>query len=134
MIQGIIEIVVADAPLVSLVGMNVAGTKPKIYWIRAGDKEATPYIILALAGSQPNQVKDITSTLDTDTFNAFIYADSPEETDAIEMAFRTAIEGRKITTTTVYFHRIWKIGGNDGFDKDALRPFRVSQYNTQTAR
>lgn len=134
MIQGIIEILNADVDFVNEVGMNVANTKAKVYWIRCGDNEKTPYVILALQATEPNQVKDGTSTLDTDTFNAFVYADSPEKTDSIEMALRTALEGQQITTDTVYFHRIWKIGGNDGYDKDANRPFRVSTFQSMTQR
>lgn len=134
MIQGIIEIANANVDLVNLVGMNKANTKPKIYWVIAGTQEVTPYIIFALAATQPNHVKEITSTLETDTFNAFIYADSPEQTDEIERALRVAIELSDAATSTVYFHRIWKVGGNDGYDKDALRPYRVSVYNAMSQR
>lgn len=134
MIQGIIEIANSNVDLVNLVGMNKAGTKPKIYWVIAGQEEKTPYIIFALAGTQPNQVKEITSTLEQDTFNAFVYADSPEQTDEIERALRVAIELSDAATSTVYFHRIWKVAGNDGHDKDALRPYRVSVYNAMSQR
>lgn len=134
MIQGIIQILTENAPFVAAVGMNLANTKPKVYWVRAGTNEKIPYVILATVARAPNQVKDITSTLDTDTVNAYIYADSPEEADSIEQLLRAAIEGKKITTDTVYFHRIWMIGASDGFDNEAQRPFRLSQYNTQTQR
>jgi len=134
MIQGLIEIANANVALVNLVGMNKAGTKPKIYWVIAGQQEVTPYIIFALAGTQPNQVKDVTSTLEQDTVNAFVYSENPEEADEIERALRNAIELSDTSTSTVYFHRIYKIGGNDGYDKDALKPYRVSVYSVMSQR
>lgn len=134
MIQGIIEILVNDATLVSALGENAAGTKPPIYWVFCPDTEKTPYIILRISSNQMNQVKDITSTLDQITFEAYVYGRSAEQTDAIDQAMRFAIEGKKITTSTIYFHRIYAENQADGFDKEAQKPYRVTTYTAITRR
>lgn len=134
MIQGIIEILSENADACAAVGLNVAETKPKFYWVVVGEKETPPYVCFAVLSSQPNQVKDITSSLETVTFGAYIYGSSPERTDAIQRALRSALEYQHITTEDCYFHRIYLVNEVDGFDKEAQKPFRLATYTAMYRR
>lgn len=128
MIQGIIEILSADEPFKTLVGLNAARTKPKIYWVVCPATEKTPYVVLSIASNNPNQNKDDVSTVDQTTFQAFTYTDDPEKADEIDTAMRWLIEGKNITTSSVKFQRIYSVNQQDGFDKEAQKPFRVTIY------
>lgn len=128
MIQGVIEILKDNAEFVAAVGQNLSTTKPKVYWVVCPQQEKTPYVILRIAANDMNQNKDEPSTLDSVTFEVYTYADSPEDTDEIDNSSRIALEGKKIQTTTMYFHRLYAINQQDGFDKEALKPYRVTSY------
>lgn len=134
MIQGIIEIVSENADACAAVGRNVANTKPKFYWVVVGENEKPPYVCFAMLGNQPTQVKNETSSLDSVTFGAYIYGHSPERTDAIQRALRSALEYQHITTADCYFHRIFLVNEVDGFDKEAQKPFRLATYTAQYSR
>lgn len=128
MIQGVIEILSEDAAACAAVGRNKADTKPKFYWVQVGENESTPYVCMAILSNQPNQVKDIVSSLDSVTFGAYTYASTPEKTDEISRAMRLAMEGQHWMTEDVEFDRIFLINQQDGIDKEAQRPFRLDTY------
>lgn len=134
MIQGIIEILSADEPFKEMVGLNAARTKPKIYWVVCPATEKIPYVVLSIASNSPNQNQDDVSSVDQVLFQAFTYTDDPEKADEIDVAMRWLIEGKKITTSTVYFQRIYAVNQQDGFDKEAQKPFRVTTYGCFPAR
>jgi len=135
MIQGIIEILSEDATLCALVGDNKAATKPKFYWVVAGDEEKVPYIILVVTGNLPTNVKDQPSMYDQISFDCYIYARSVEQADDMDQAIRLALEQKTITTDAgFYFHRIVFNGQKDGYDKEAQKPFRLTSFIAHVKR
>ena|SRR5690349_3654644 len=128
MITGISEILTDNATVTALVGMNTRENKPKIYWVVCPDAEKAPYVILSLLGNNPNN-KDDSSTLDDTRFAAFIYTNNPEEAEEISEAIRAALELKNVTAGGKLYYRIRYVSENDGYDKEALLPYRVATYS-----
>ena len=133
MIHGIIEILLDDANFVSKVG-NGPGNTGKVYWVIAPQDAKIPYVILTTTGNNPNQNKDAPSTYDSPTFSAFVYAESPEQCDQIDVALRLAVEVKNVQTETIYFYRVYMINQADGYDREAQKVFRETSYGVLLKR
>jgi hypothetical protein len=134
MIQGPIELLTEDADVVAAVGNNALGSKSKISWAVCPDTESAPYMILSVQSNAPVQVKGETSSLDRVQFAVFSYSSSPEKVDVMDRAGRAALEQVGVTAGGYFFHRIFFVTQNDGYDRDAKLPYRVSIYEAQVQR
>jgi hypothetical protein len=134
MIQGPIDILIADSGVQSAVGRNTAATKYKVYWAIAPDTEQPPYVVLQIVGNTPTGHKDDPSSLDQVQFAALSYALSPEEVDEVDIAVRAALEVQRVTSGGYYFHRIYFNTQQDGYDSNAKLPYRGSIYTAMVQR
>lgn len=115
MMQGIIEILRENTGVQTAVGQNQAGTKFKIYPVLCSQTEKPPYMICALSGSVPTQMKDHVSDLDNENFDIFIFTDTYEHGHNIDVAIRAALDGKSsVTDTGITFDKIWFTSRRDG--------------------
>ena len=134
MMQGIIEILTEDTGVQAVVGQNENLTKYKIYPVISPQKEKPPYVVCALTGSGPAQMKGNISDLDQENFDCLIYSNNYEQGHAIDIAIRTALDNKRANTDTgIYFDKIWFVSRRDAAveGKEGLIYARVVSYSCE---
>jgi hypothetical protein len=121
MLEGIIQLLIADATVQSLVGRNKASDKYKVYPVACPQPEDNPYIVLSIInGSQFARCKDGRGDQDDTPFDVYIYAKTYKLCNDIFNAVRDVLDstGRQ-TVEDVKFLNIYMDDYRDGWDKDA---------------
>lgn len=134
MMQGVIEILIEDATVQTVVGRNAANDKYKVYPVITPQKEKPPYVVLALTGSDPVQAKNCRSTLDKENFDCLIYSNNYEQGHAIDIAIRAALDGKNsVTENGIHFDNIWFVSRRDAAVQgaEAMIYVRVASYSCQ---
>lgn len=119
MTSGIIEILIENASVQSLVGMDSRG-QYKIYPTRAPEGVEvvdTPYIIVSEVSLNPTLSKGCPSTLDYPRYNVLVYSTNFRETELIQEACRICLDsGNSFTTDAgADFNLIYMIDRQDLF-------------------
>lgn len=116
MTSGIIEILIEDINVQTLVGQDSRG-QYKVYPTRAPEKvENTdcPYIIVSEVSLSPSLGKGCPSTLDRPRYNVLVYSTDFRETEIIQEACRVCLDnGQSWTTQTGDFDSIWMADRQD---------------------
>lgn len=118
MTSGIIEILIEDANVQALVGMDARG-QYKIYPTRAPEgveNVDAPYIIVSEASLSPTLSKMCPSTLDRPRYDVLVYSTDFRETEIIQEACRVCLDnGQQWSTDTVDFDGVWMVDRRDGW-------------------
>lgn len=131
MMQGIIEILTEDTAVQTLVGLNAAALKYKVYPVISPQTEKPPYVVCTLTGSTPAQMKGDPSDLDVENFECLIYANNYEQGHNIDIAIRDALDNKRANTDTgIYFDKIWFVSRRDAAveGREAMIYVRVASY------
>lgn len=122
MTSGIIEILIENATIQTLIGQNVAGDKYKVYPVVCPQGENQPYITVYKggAGPLPSLSKELASSLDYPTVTVVAWAKNFRKTELIFEAVRAALDNQAAITDAGYiFSRIWLIDSRELYDNDA---------------
>ena len=129
MIQGVIYILKEDTTIKALVGRNKSGDKFKVYPVRSGDAEETPFITVWITGKVPYECKGISPTSWQYTFEVHSYAKSYDKAQEIDEAVETALVNPEGTYATYVFQEILFKNTKDMFSDYAGGCYvRVSTY------
>lgn len=134
MMQGIIEILTENSGVQTAVGRNAEDTKYKVYPVISPQTEKPPYIVCALTGSTPSQTKDCVSTLDNENFDCLIYSNNYEQGHDIDLAIRTALDGKRSNTDNgIHFSKIYFQSRRDAAveGKEGMIYVRVASYSCE---
>lgn len=136
MTSGIIEILIEDAGVLALAGIQQAG-KTKVFPTVIPQKYEQPYIIVSLSALDPvgSLPKDERSLLDYPQFDILCYSESFRQSELMAEAVYAAINNKSAQTDAGYnFKRIWEVNERDGFDNNAQLYARVSTYKAELKR
>ena len=135
MTSGIIEILTDSVAVQTLVGLNEAGDKYKVYPFKAPQTEKGPYIVVAkTSNSGQSQGKEIESTLDYPSYDVLCYAKNFRTTEVLNEAVRDALDNMSSTTAVCVFKRIWLVTDRDAFDESAEMYVHVASYAAEQYR
>lgn len=120
MLQGVIDILINDSGVQSLVGRNNATDKYKVYPVACPQKEDDPYIILSIIqGTVFTRCKGGAGDQDDTPFDVYCYGKTYKIVDDLFQAVRDAIDLYSGTSSGVKFQTIFLDDMRDGWDKDA---------------
>lgn len=137
MTSGIIEILLDDATVTDLVGLNRRADKVKIYPTRAPQGETEPYIVVAKVSNNVSTslTKDLSSLLDYPRYNVACYAKIFRETEILFEAVRAALDNKQsITDAGAVFTRIWLSNDFDAYDDTAQVYCHVAVFDAELKR
>ncbi|MEB3210267.1 MAG: hypothetical protein VKL39_02885 [Leptolyngbyaceae bacterium] len=138
MTTGIIQILINNNTVRSLVGLNKAGDKYKVYPLIVPQPEKHPYIVVRLIGRPPVECKDVSPSSFTPTVEVLCYHENYEGALALEEAVINALDN---TTGTYGGVRINELRYSDtsedfvNFDSNGLyvrRPTFLGHESTTT--
>ena len=98
-----------------------------IFPVTAGQDTVFPYIVYQRVTTQPTDIKDGGSPLDSARFQVDVYASSKSTCEAIAANVRTALDRYNGTIESVVIQSIKFLDHQDGPYEEELRVFRVIQ-------
>ena len=120
MTSGIIQILVNNVAIQALARLNSAGTKYKVYPVRADQKEKAPYITVFKFFNDPitSSDKDEPSGLDYPKVRVACWSTTFRESELMAEAVRAALDYKSLTSVGYDLQKIWLVDDRDGFDPD----------------
>lgn len=132
MTSGIIDILVDNAGVQAVVGLNEAGDKYKIYPFVAPQDTKQPYIVVSkTSNSTQSQGKEIESTLDYPTYDVLCYSKNFRTTELLHEAVRAALDNTAWNTSDYVYRRIWLITDRDAFSNEAQMYVHSATYGAE---
>jgi hypothetical protein len=131
MIQGIIQILKDSTVVVSAVGQNEDGNKPKVYPVVCPQKEEAPYITVHETSKPPIRCKGTRPTDYNFTANVICYADSYEKVNRMADAVESSVDSTKGTFAGVTFKDLRYETRQDAFDNEAGLYLKIVQLAGQ---
>jgi hypothetical protein len=116
MTSGIIEILIENATVQSLVGVDGRG-KYKVYPVFAPEGVSWPYVVVSEVSLNPTLAKGCPSDLDYPRYNVLVYSLDFRQTELIQAACRACLDtGSGFTTDAgAEFHSIYMVDRQDLF-------------------
>lgn len=99
MTHALVEWLLGDTTIRSMVGQNVAGDTWKVYQAIVPQDEKPPYICLRVAGFDVTPCKMEASTEETDTIQVDVYAGSYFETYTLYRVVRQVLDGNEFNAS-----------------------------------
>jgi hypothetical protein len=129
MIQGVTYILENDATFGSIVGLNKAGTKYKVYPVVTPQDEEAPYAVVLLTGKSPfGQCKDASITYEY-SFDVYSYHKNFEQVVTLDEAVMDALDGLSGTYNSIVFQSIrFNTARDEPFSVDYKLFSRVSSF------
>lgn len=136
MTSAIIQILVANAGVQSVVGLNKAGTKYKVYPVRADQDEIQPYITVFKGQNDPILAtsKDEVSQLDYPRITISCWAIEFRDTELMFEAVRNALDNDSSTFGSYNIQRLWIVDDRDGWDPESKLYVHVAVYGVEQKR
>jgi hypothetical protein len=130
MIQGVTYILENDATFGSIVGLNKAGTKYKVYPVVTPQDEEAPYAVVLLTGKSPfGQCKGSNDTFEY-SFDVYSYHKNFEQVVTLDEAVIDALVGKTGLYNGVTFQEIRFTNSRDeAYSVDYKLFSRVSSFN-----
>lgn len=135
MTSGIIDILIDNVGVQTVVGLNEAEDKYKVYPFVAPQGEKQPYIVVSKTGNNTqSEGKEIGSTLDYPSYDVLCYSKNFRTTELLHEAVRTALDNTAWTTSDYTYRRIWLITDRDAFSNEAQMYVHVASYGAELLR
>jgi hypothetical protein len=121
MTSAIIQLLVANAGVQALVGMNNANTKFKVYAVVADQGEVAPYVTVYKAqnNSESATSKDEISDLDYPRIVVSCFSTAFRESELMFEAVRIALDNVSAIQSGYILQRIWLVDDRNGWDQGA---------------
>jgi hypothetical protein len=121
MTSAIIQLLVSNAGVQAVAGLNKAGTKYKVFAVVADQEEIVPYITVYKAQNNPevSTSKDEISDLDYPRVVVSCFSTNFRESELMFEAVRIALDNKSAIQSGYILQRIWLVDDRDGWDKDA---------------
>jgi len=113
MINGVIQLLVNDATVKSLVGKNKEDNKWKVYPVVCPQPEQHPYVILRITGRAPEYCKGEKPTDFTYSFNVWCYAKTYQLVNEIDDSITDLLSNYEGTSDGVVFKEIRFVTAKD---------------------
>lgn len=121
MTSGIIEILIEDAGVQALAGLNQAGSKYKVYPVIVPQGEKGSYITVFKISNDPVSAltKRVSAEIDYPRVSVNCWAKNFRQTELMAEAVRNALDNKSASTDAGYtFTRIWLVDDRDGYNQD----------------
>jgi hypothetical protein len=117
MTSGIIEILIENAGLQALIGVDSEGNY-KVYPAQPPQTEDQPFIVVAERSLNPYLSKGCPSTMDSPQYVVAVYSIDFRETELIQEACRLALDNGQSwdTDAGVHFDSVYMIDRSDAFE------------------
>lgn len=137
MTSGIIEILIENAGVQAVVGLNQAGDKYKVYPVRSPQKEDTDFITVFKGQNDAvlSLTKDIVSQLDYPRVTIACWSKVFRRTELMFEAVRDCLDRNQFTTDAGYvFNSVWLVDDRDGFDNESQLYCHIAVFAVEEVR
>jgi len=134
MIQSVIQVLIGNAGVQTVIGRNRGNTKYKIFPVYADEKEEPPFTVASITGNNPNYCKDLPSRMDEVSFRLVTYSKEYYQMDTIDNALRFAIDGYKGTSADITLQGVRLVNQQDLQVEGKDLMARASDYIAQVKR
>ncbi len=128
MLQGVIDLLV-DSEVATLVGVNKADTKPKIYPNICPEQEQKKYMILRITGKAPWECKEARPTTFTYSFSVIFFTENYEDLDIIQEAVEVVLSKYEGQSKGIDFQEIRFVTCSDAFEEKYQLHARVMNFD-----
>ena len=119
MTSGIIEILIEDAGVQAISGLQRSDNTYKVFPVvnQSKENEGQPYIVVFKSSNSPVTGKDCNGLLDNPQVTIHCYGKNFRQTETMFEAVRAALDNKQSTTDAGYkFNYIRLVNDSDGFD------------------
>jgi hypothetical protein len=132
MIRGLIDLLIADATIISSIGTN--NGVAKVYPVVAEQEARRPYVTLRRVSQGSAIVKGQASEVDQPIINIAAYADTYQTCIEIQEAIRAVLDDFEGSAGNYTYKRIWYQNSNDLYDQEDRTFVVVDTYAARAQR
>jgi hypothetical protein len=115
MTHGIVDILINDSTVQTLVGLNEEEDKYKVFALVVPQKETAPYIACKMTSRPPIDSKSERASFFSPTVAVFCYATNYKDCLDLERAVKNALDGTSGTHNGVHFNKIRYADSSEDF-------------------
>jgi hypothetical protein len=132
MISGVIQILIADSTLASLLGESNGA--PNVFVVVATERANKTYLTVRRVGGNPAINKTDVSEVDTIFFQVAAFSETYEGAVNALSQVRVLLDFYTGTSNSIVFKKIWWTGSEDKFDESDSTYVVIDTYTARYAR